>query len=308
MKYLIGLLTAAAVLLLVGCASFDDKSKDVGKRLSILEQKGVPDSIISPARLAYSTAQGEKRRNKPDAADKKMKEAIALVKAAEVSLEKSLTETKPDVIARLNALSAKAGKDFRGLHKAEADSLLKAADSLIKIDYIFKANDIVRNFENDYSKKVKDQATADSLALRIVGTWTFLDTAKHSEDKNVNAVDRKVFTFRKDGSAYFLGEKKGQVSPYARIDAKFETFGTWDIKGDVIHITATKFVQHKQSSWQLNELTGKWGHINPQNGQFVEGKANVIAGETLDADHKDLPKQNRNVSFKELEEWYKFKK
>ena len=308
MNYLSVLWIAAAVFVLVGCKSFDDKAKDVNERLTFLEQKGLPDSLIAPARLALSTAQGEKRRNKPTDADKKMKEAITAVKVAEIALEKSLTDTKQDVIVRYNALAAKVDKDFRGLHKQEADSLLKKADSLIKIDHIFKAQDIVRNFENDYSKKVKDQALADSLRLRVVGTWTFLDTAKHSEDKTVNAVDRKVFTFRKDGTAYFLGEKKGKISPYAKIDAKFETFGTWDIKGDVIYITATKFVQYKQSSEQLNELTGKWGHVNPQNGQFVEGKPNVIPGETLGAGHKDLAKQNRNVSFKELEEWYKYRK
>ncbi|MCL1945660.1 MAG: hypothetical protein FWF51_00705 [Chitinivibrionia bacterium] len=306
MKYLIGF-CIASVLILVGCKSFEDNEKDVSKRLAVLEQKGLPDSLISSARLALSQAQGDKRRNKPTDADKKMKEAISLVKNAEVALQNSLA-SKPDVVARLNALSEKSNKDFRGLHKKEADSLLAAADSLLKIDYVFKAQNIVSNFENDYAKKLKDQATADSLTLRIVGTWTFLDTAKHSEDKNVNAVDRKVFTFKKDGGAYFLGEKKGQTSPYSKIDAKFETFGTWDIKGDVIYITATKFVQHRQSSWQMNEFTNKWGHISPQTGQFVEGKANVVEGETLDTGHKDLDKQSRNVSFKELEEWYKFRK
>jgi hypothetical protein len=78
------------------------------------------------------------------------------------------------------------------------------------------------------------------------------------------------------------------------------------MKGDTVWVIATKFTQHKQTFWQLNESTKKWGHMNDDN-KFVENKPNEIAAETLTIEkNKDaIVKQNRYIIYRDLLDEYK---
>jgi len=306
MKYLIGLAALAVILLFAGCKSFEQKVADVQERLAVIEKKGLPDSVITPIRLSLATAQSDKGRKRSGDANKNIKKAITAVKSAEDFLEKSLTEKKPEVISRRNALAEKVDKDFRGLHKKEADSLIALADSFINIDFYFKAEHVILHLEREYDKLKKAQALADSIRPKIAGTWSYIDTIRHSEDKNVNAIEKKIFVLNKNGTGKFTAEKKGQSGPFMKEDWKFERFGTWDVKGGVLYLTTSRYIGHEQKTWQLNEITGKWGHMTKEG--FVEGKPFVVAREVLEADHKDIHKENINIPFRDLENEYKHSK
>jgi hypothetical protein len=307
MKHLICISSLSPLLFLTACQSFEQKVSDVRNRLTVLETKGLPDSVVSPARLALVSAQDNNARNRGGEANKALNKALAAVKHAEEFLENTMTTKKPEVVAMYNALVTKVENDLRGLHKKDADSALHQIDSLLKIDFVFKAERFINHFEKDYPKMSKAQATADSLRPKINGsTWVFTETTKNTEDKNVNAVEKKTFKFNRDGTSYFVEEKKGQSSPNLKEEWKFETWGKWDIKGDTVWVIATKFTQHKQTFWQFNELTKKWGHVNTEN-KFVEGKPNVIDAETLTMEKNpaDVLKQNRYITHQDLIDEYK---
>ena len=307
MKHLIWVSCLAAILFLVGCKSFDERVVEVNERLSVLENKGLPDSVVSPARLALTSAQGNNARNRGGEANKDLKKAETAVANAEEFLENTLNTKKPEVVARFNKIVKNVDNDLRGLHRKDADVVLNQIDSLLKINFVFKAEKIINQFEKDYKKMTRAQFLADSLRPKINGsTWTFMETTKNTEDKNVNATEKKVFKFNKDGSSYFVEQKSGQSTPYLKEDWKFETWGTWDMKGDTVHVIATKFTQHKQTFWQFNELTKKWGHVDTKN-QFVVGKPNVIEAETLTLakNPEDIVKQNRYITYQDLLDEYK---
>ena len=306
MKRAFGICFLSVVLLFMGCKSYEQKLESTQSRLKAIEDKGLPDSVVTPVRMAIVASQGEKKRNRVGEANKKLKEATLSVKKAEDFLEKSLSVKKPEVIARFNSFKEKASKELRGLHKLDADSLLGAADSLLKIDFFFKAERFLDKFEKDYPKMVRAQVVADSLRPKVRGRWVFTETTKHQENKNVNAVEKKVFSFDGNGKSMFVEEKHGQSAPNLKEDWKFETWGNWDMKGDTVWVIATKFIQNKQTFWQYNELTKKWGHMNSDN-KFVENKPNEIAAETLtlEKNKDDIVKQNRYILYQDLLDEYK---
>ncbi|MDR0303426.1 MAG: hypothetical protein LBH98_01465 [Chitinispirillales bacterium] len=293
-------------LLLVGCQSFQKKIEDTQARLMMLENKGLPDSLITPIRISITAAQGEMKRNRGGNANKNLKAAITAVKKAEEVLENSIETKKPEIIARYNSVKDKVKKDLRALHKYDADSALAVVDSFIKIDFVFKAEAFLEKFEKDYPKLLRAQFIADSLRPKVQGTWTFIETTKNSEDKNVNAIEKKIFSFNKGGNSKFVEEKHGQSSTNLKEDWKFETWGTWDMKGDTVWVIATKFIQNKQTFWQFNELTKKWGHVDNEN-KFVDNKPNVIEAETLtiEKNKDDIVKQNRYIIYQDLLDEYK---
>lgn len=308
MKHLIWISFLAAALFLTGCKSFEERTIDVRERLSALENKGLPDSVVSPARLAYVSAQDNKARNRGSEANSDLKRAEAAVVHAEEFLVNTINTKKPEVIGRFNIIVKNTEADLRGLHKKDADSVLSQIDSLLKIDFIFKAEKGINQFEKDFPKMKRAQFVADSLRPKINGsTWTFMETTKNTEDKNVNATEKKVFKFNRDGTSYFVEEKHGQSAPNLKEDWKFETWGNWDIKGDTVHVIANKFTQHKQTFWQFNELTKKWGHYDSDKKEFVDNKPNVIAAETLTSakNPEDIVKQNRYIVYQDLIDEYK---
>lgn len=306
MKRAFGICFLSVVLLFTGCKSYEQKVEGVQSRLKALEDKGLPDSVITPVRIAIVASQGEKKRNRGGEANKKLKEATSAVKKAEDFFENSLSVKKPEVAARFNSVREKVSKELKGLHKYDADSLLSEVDSLLKKDFVFKAERALEKFEKDYPKMARAQVLADSLRPKVRGRWVFTEVTKHQEDKNVNAVEKKVFTFEGNGKSMFVEEKHGQSAPNLKEDWKFETWGNWDMKGDTVWVIATKFTQHKQTFWQFNENTRKWGHMNNEN-KFVDGKPNEIAAETLTLDkNKDaIVKQNRYIVYRDLQDEYK---
>ena len=302
MKYLIVISALTVALFLTACQPFEARFADVRDRLNALEGKGLPDSVIAPVRLSLVAAEGHRARNRGSDANKALREGLAAVVRAEDFLENSLSVKLPEIRKRRDALAARVNSDLRGLHKQSADSILQQIDSLLDIKFVFRAERVVKQMEDNFPRKQRSQHLADSIRPLINGTvWTYTERTTHAHDKNVNAVENKTFRFNRDGTAYFEERKQGQSAPNLRENYRFETWGTWDMRGDTIHILANRFTQHRQEFWQLNELTGRWGHINTDR-QFIEGRANVIPAETLTmaVNPEEVVLQNRFIAYSDL--------
>ncbi len=51
--------------------------------------------------------------------------------------------------------------------------------------------------------------------------------------------------------------KKGKSGPKLKEDWKFESYGTWEMKGDTIHILTDRFVCPRQNLWELKVVDEK---------------------------------------------------
>ncbi|GAI48557.1 unnamed protein product, partial [marine sediment metagenome] len=98
------------------------------------------------------------------------------------------------------------------------------------------------------------------LRPRIPGTWTCTQVTKHSEDRTVHAVEKKIFNFRKDGSIKLVEKKNGKSTPFFKEDWEFVSLGTYDIKGDTILLLINRFKAAKQNFQDFREKDGrkKW--------------------------------------------------
>ena len=62
----------------------------------------------------------------------------------------------------------------------------------------------------------------------------------------VKALEKKIFTFNKDGSAKFVESKKGQSSPALKEDWEFNSWGRWELIGDTVYLSVNRFKAVRQ--------------------------------------------------------------
>jgi hypothetical protein len=214
---------------------------------------------------------------------------IELAKAESVYNDHIAT-LKPSIDS-LKAILLAARKNYTGLELKKFDSLMAAVDSLVQIDWLLQADTKAQqmvgmlpqfNFDSDRSKE---------LIGRVPGEWVCTNKSKSTEDKAVNAVEKKIFTFNKDGSAKFIESKKGQSGPYLKEDWEFVSTGSWDINGDTVHLFTKRFAAVRQNAERL----------------FIEnhGKTKTWKKEPPGATYDSLitdGSQDRTVTFTDLKE------
>ncbi len=257
MKKAISILSFLALVFLVGCGISDEKLDAANLRLDELLNKGLPDSLVSPAKVSLYAATESKKRGRSGEAKLDYTKGVAALDVAEAALEKAVTEKKPKVLADYSSNKEDVKKNLRGLHLKEADSLLAIVDSLLNISFVYKAENKMLAFDENYKSLKEQQKTADKIKRKVYGTWKYEVQASHSEDKSVNSIEKKVFVFYKNGKATFVEEKKGKSSPFLKEDWKFISKGTWDMKGDTIHVLTNKFACPKQTFWELHPKGNK---------------------------------------------------
>ena len=102
-----------------------------------------------------------------------------------------------------------------------------------------------------------NEARVKELRGRIVGEWVCTNKTKNDENKAINAVEKKVFMFNKDGSAKLVETKKGQSSPVLKEDYEFNSYGTYDLLGDTVMIFIKRFAAVKQNFENMVDKNGK---------------------------------------------------
>jgi hypothetical protein len=291
MKKRATLIAIPALLMLIGCGVNDEKLEVANGRLAELTSKGLPDSLVSPAKVKLYETEESRKRSRNGQANNAFKEAITALDVAEAALEKAVTEKKPAVLADYSAKKEDATNTLKGLHLKAADSLLNVVDSLINIDFIYKAENKMIAVTELLPELKKQQKVADKLRPRIPGTWRYEAVASHAEDKSVNAVEKKTFSFYKNGKAKFVEQKKGKSSPFLKEDWLFITKGEWDLKGDTIHLLASQFACPRQKFTEKHIKDGKtvWENKNQP---------------TYDSTITD-GSQNRFITIQDLREDYK---
>ncbi len=244
-RFLAVILVATAALITIGCGASQKKIEEGEQRISALVQKGVPDSILSKARVYLYQAREEQKRGNMGKAKEAQEQMLVHIAEAEKKYEADLSRLKPYLDSIKNDI-AEQTKELTGLHKRCLDSLMNPIDSLIGLGYLMQADaklDTVAKYVPDL---VKEQELSKKVRKDVVGVWRFKDITKHSQDKSVHAVEEKIFTFRSNGKGHFIEQKSGKVSPFAKQDYRFDSYGKWDVKGDTIHLLVDRFQRKRE--------------------------------------------------------------
>jgi hypothetical protein len=277
----------------VGCGPSDNSLNNDDKRIKALKAKGVPDSSLSPAIVCLYQARETKKKSEWGECRKASKQLRIELAKSEAVYRDNISTLKPSIDSLRSVLTS-ARNNYSHLELKKFDSLLAIVDSFIRIDWLLqahtKAQQIVAmipafTFDSDRSKELRD---------RVPGEWICSNVTKSPENKAINAVENKIFTFNKDGSAKFVENKKGQSGPYLKEDWEFVTTGTWDVNGDTVLLFCKRFAAVRQNAERL---------FVTKDNRPIEWKKEP-PGPTYDSLITD-GSQDRSVTFTDLNEDFK---
>ncbi|MBN1128217.1 MAG: hypothetical protein JXA71_04490 [Chitinispirillaceae bacterium] len=232
--------------MIVACSVSDRTIANAEKRINSLKAKGVPDSALSPCLVHLYQAREAKRRGQSGESRAGAKMLRIELAKAETLYREHIANLKPAVDSLMAVIGA-ARKSYDGMERKKLDSLLVEVDSFIRIKWYLQAHTksqelVARipqfNFDSERAKEIRD---------RVPGEWVCTNKTTSKENKDINAVEKKIFIFEKNGSAKLIENKKGQSGPYLREDWQFDSWGKWDVNGDTVHMFVNRFAAVRQN-------------------------------------------------------------
>jgi hypothetical protein len=242
-----------ALTLVAGCGVSEKKLKDAEHRVETLQQNGVPDSLLSEARVLIVQARTSKQVGNGMGAKTNFDSAMSILAKAEAGYRATTAEIKPGVESKRKSLG-ETKLNFSGIIVKEADSLLALIDTNIAANKWPDAKIKCQEAEAIFAGLENDEKVAKETKPKLPGTWSGSETFK---DEGANAVEKKVFTFTADGNIDIVEERTGTTNPYLKEDWKFQSSGTYDLKGDTIIMAISKEKCLKQVYQTLAEKGGK---------------------------------------------------
>jgi hypothetical protein len=258
MKKLIFLvpLALSVIVLLGGCSVSQRKLDDAQRRINDLKAKGVPDSSLSDAVKYLYGATYAKEKDDRTVARKSIDSAQILIAQAEALYAENSVRLKPYTDSLIAVLSRAKG-EFTGLQLKKVDSALAVIDLFSQKNWIYQIEDNCNKAIASLPTLRFNEARAKELKGRLPGEWVFTDIAKSDADKQINAMEKKSFSFFKDGKVKLVETKKGQSAKNLKEDWEFQSFGTWDCLGDTIMIFVDRFACVRQNFLTLVEKDKK---------------------------------------------------
>ena len=259
MKRIIFASMAAAVALtaLSGCGISEKDIRSAESRLAALEEKGVPDSLLSDAKIYIQQAKDGLMRHNNGFAREGRDSARICLGNAESFVKEEDARLKASVDGLMASLRSKSSQ-LSGLHKATADSSISVVDSLIGKSWYFQAEAKAQESVALLDTLAAMQVRAEELAPQVPGVWKCQNKYTSKEFKEVNAVENKIFTFSPDGKAHLVENKKGTSAPTLKEDWEFNSYGTWALRGDTIFLAISRFQIVRQNFWKKARPDDAW--------------------------------------------------
>lgn len=257
-KALLSLSLSLSIMLVIGACSVSQRTLDnAQKRIDTLKEKGVPDSSLSTALVYLFQAKDANQRGNKGLAHLSADSMLILIAQAEAAYRDNLVKMKPEVDSLIIILTQAKAK-LTGLQAKKIDSAMKVIDSFSQKNWIYQVEANVKAAVNDMLPQLKfNEDRAKELLPRLPGEWVCINKTKNMEDKAINAVEKKIFTYTKDGKCTLVETKKGQSSPALKEDWQFESYGTYDLLGDTIFMLINRFVCARQNFDNMAMKDGK---------------------------------------------------
>jgi hypothetical protein len=252
-KWGLYLISLTALIALAGCGGVSQKTLDQAqKRIDNLKTQGIPDSMLSMAKVYLAQAIISKDKGKAPEAKK-----------AATELEKQLSEVekyyKDHVSNLLHSIESMKSQiksvrnEFSALQAKKIDSMVNVVDSFVNIKFYLQANDVAKEIVNSIPHFREDQKKANEIIKKIPGEWVCTNHIKGTENKDINAIEKKIFTFDRKGSVKLIENKKGQSGPFLKEDYEYKSVGTWDVLGDTIYLFVNRFAAVRQNFQRLHK-------------------------------------------------------
>ena len=284
-----------AIAALVACSISTGSLDQAEKRIAELKEKGVPDSSLSRAKVFLYQARDARQRGNRGLAQLANDSLRIHIAQAEAIFNANITRLQP-VVDSMRSVIKMARADMTGLQQMRIDSMLATVDSLANIKWYLQANGAAKEIIDRLPQFKFDEARSKELRPRIPGEWVCINETKSKENKDIHAIEKKVFYLKKDGTAELVENKKGQSGPYLRENWEFKSWGKYDLLGDTIVLFINRFASVKQDFERLYvEDNGKGGKKKVWKNEPQPTYDSLITDGS----------QNRFVTFMDLKEDFK---
>ena len=254
---LLPLLAAIVIPVITGCGVSQSKVDECDVKLKQLQAQGVPDSVLSDAKIYIQQAKDGIMRHDDVFARVGYDSARIFLKKAETFYKTETDRMGTDLTSLVNSLKSQSAQ-LKGLHKVPVDSAIAVVDSLIKIGKPFDAEPKAKTVQKLIDTMKVCMTKADTIAPKVPGSWKSVEKATSVECKAVNAVTTKIFNLKPDGTAMLVESKKGQTTKNLKEDWEFDSWGKWGLRGDTIFLSITRFQAKKQDFTTFHEDSKKW--------------------------------------------------
>ena len=257
-RIIVQAISTVIVLFIFGCGVSESTLKNAEQRIAALRQKGVPDSVLSPATVYLYQLRGFEAISAQD------KDIPAAMKHLTIALSNAENFHRYQVAAlkpSLDSLRQKirnAQPNYTGLQRKKFDSLASIADSFNAIGWLLQAHSCASSLAGAIPGYNAAALRSKELADSVPGNWECINTQSSPESKPINTRDRKLFSFGNDGSVKLTESRKGQSGNFLKEDWEFISTGKWELCGDTIHLLIDRFGSNRRHFEELvSDSTGK---------------------------------------------------
>ncbi len=243
-------LVACAAL---GCGVSNKKLDEAEQRIERMTAKGVPDSLLTDAKVLLVNARAAVRTANGALARQNADSMFAILDSVDAWYQRRAEELAPKV-DQLQQKLAERSKELSGPQLGKADSLLALVDSLKARNWMLQAHEKLTEYQQLFDQLVKDEARMKEVLEKLPGKWAEQEI---SQDRALGLVRTKLFDFGKDGSVEFIEKEKGKHDPTLKVDWKFISYGKWRVYGDTVYVDVNREKRVRQIGW-LKDENGKW--------------------------------------------------
>ncbi|HEX3019684.1 MAG TPA: hypothetical protein VHP36_05255 [Chitinispirillaceae bacterium] len=286
-KWVFHLISLTAIMVITGCGGVSQKSLDVAKkRIDDLKTQGIPDSMLSMAKVYLAQAVYSKDKGKTPDAQKAAAEMEKQLSEVENYYKNSVSNLLPSIESLKRQIKA-AREEFSALQGKKIDSMLAVVDSFVGIKWYLQANTTAQEIISRIPQFRDDQKKANEIIKKIPGEWVCTNHIKGTENKEINALEKKIFSFDKKGSVKLVENKKGRSGPYLKEDYEYRSVGTWDVLGDTIYLFINRFTAVRQNFERMfkegKKITWQKENHAPYDSTITDGSQdrNIIYADLL---------------------------
>ncbi len=250
-------LVGTVAVMCAGCSVSEETLTHVQKRMEELKDQGVPDSVLSGVKVHLFEARDAKQRGNHSQARRAADSMQIMLRNVEDYYSNHVAKLQP-VIDSLVAVADGIRGEISGMQVRKIDSVKSVVDSLVKANKPVEAEKVARTLAGSVPQLEADEVKANELRKSIPGsTWEYIHKKSSDVHTEVNAVERKVFSFGRDGKATFVEGERGRSDQNTKTDYEFASYGTYDIAADTIMVFVNRFVAKRQIIEARGEKNGK---------------------------------------------------
>ncbi|MBD3239973.1 MAG: hypothetical protein GF331_05260, partial [Chitinivibrionales bacterium] len=270
-----------AVAIVGGCGVSQKQLDEAEQRIEQMMAKGVPDSLLTDAKVLLVNARAAVRTANSALAKQNADSMFAILDSVDAWYQTQAQELAPKV-DQLQSTLAERKAELSGPQLGKADSLLGIVDSLKGRNWMLQAHEKLTGYQEVFDQLVVDEARMKEVVAKLPGKWAEQEV---SADKSLGLVRTKLFEFGKDGSVEFIEKEKGKHDPSLKVDWKYISYGKWHVYGDTVYVDVDREERVHQIGWMKDE-SGKW-----------KKESKPPYDSTITDDHKDF-----TITFTYMEE------